>query len=630
MRLEREIRIDAPRDLLWPLIADTDRLNREVRLPPVHYEHTPLPTGGADVLARANPLPGVVVRWREFPFEWSAPSFYRVRREFENGPIRWLEAGSSLEEDGAGTRVRTFIDYEPRGLFSRLLAKVTLANGLDAMTAVCRQFEAYLQKRATRAFSARAGRDRANLPLLDSLTGALRLEGYEEEMVRRLADHLRESPEEEVVAMRPFVLAERWAFDRTRLVELFLDAAKAGLLELRWVVLCPGCRGFRKPHDHLDGVRRHASCETCAIDFPATFDESVEARFDVHPAVRTARLRTYCAGGPGNTPHRVAQAILKPGESRTIELRLVPGSYRLVSPQAKVPAALRVGTAEGGARELTAEIDAARILAGASDAAPGPLRLRVVNRLGHAATLRVETAGASAAIVSAATVTSLQKFRDLFSAECLAPGEELSLGRLAFLFSDLQGSTALYERIGDPAAFGLVKRHFNFMQERIRRHHGAVVKTMGDAVMAVFHDPRDAVRCAAEIQQDADEGRDLTLIRSVKRSGGAEIAGEAENAETAGRIPVGGRGVGIKVGLHIGPCLAIAADGVIDYFGTTVNLAQRIQSESRAGEVVLSVPCAREGDAESILDGRRWTRSEETVRPKGFSEPLVLHRYARR
>ena len=60
---------------------------------------------------------------------------------------------------------------------------------------------------------------------------------------------------------------------------------------------------------------------------------------------------------------------------------------------------------------------------------------------------------------------------------------------ITILFTDLKGSTALYERIGDLKAFSLVHRHFDSLEQVINNHNGAIVKTIGDAVMATFLNP---------------------------------------------------------------------------------------------------------------------------------------------
>ena len=97
-------------------------------------------------------------------------------------------------------------------------------------------------------------------------------------------------------------------------------------------------------------------------------------------------------------------------------------------------------------------------------------------------------------------VMSLQAFRDLFAEATLRPGDEAGVGQVALLFTDLRGSTALYERVGDAKAFNIVREHFAFLASIVRDHDGAVVKTIGDAVMASFGDPADAVKAALAMQ----------------------------------------------------------------------------------------------------------------------------------
>src|SRR5205823_1419852 len=99
------------------------------------------------------------------------------------------------------------------------------------------------------------------------------------------------------------------------------------------------------------------------------------------------------------------------------------------------------------------------------------------------------------------------------------------------------GATARFENAGDTPLL------------LIMEHRGALVKTIGDAVMAVFHAPADAVAAGLAIQ--------------------AGIA--AYNAAAPGDP------LCVKLGLHSGPCIAINANDVLDYFGTTVNVAARVQ-----------------------------------------------------
>src|SRR6185295_4068654 len=133
----------------------------------------------------------------------------------------------------------------------------------------------------------------------------------------------------EVSRLRPYALAEAWEADRKTVLELCLLATRHGLLELRWELLCPLCRGAASVEESLSDVAGAQHCETCLIDFTAEFDRSVEITFRPSRAVREVAAADYCVAGPQVTPHVVAQQLLGGGERRTLSLRLEPGRYRL-------------------------------------------------------------------------------------------------------------------------------------------------------------------------------------------------------------------------------------------------------------------------------------------------------------
>src|SRR5204862_5761002 len=128
--------------------------------------------------------------------------------------------------------------------------------------------------------------------------------------------------------------------------------------------------------------------------------------------------------------------------------------------------------------------------------------------------------------------------------------QRLKITSLTFLFTDLRGSTELYERVGDLVAFDLVQAHFQVLNEIVGAEAGAVVKTIGDAVMATFPTPDRAVAAALRMR---DAMREL-------------------NAER------GGEDLLLKIGIHEGPCLAVTLNDRQDYFGQTVNIASRVQN----------------------------------------------------
>ena len=97
--------------------------------------------------------------------------------------------------------------------------------------------------------------------------------------------------------------------------------------------------------------------------------------------------------------------------------------------------------------------------------------------------------------VAAKRLLSNQTFRDIYRTDMLDVDQELKITSLTFLFTDLKGSTGLYERVGDLVAYDLVRAHFRLLRI-VASEAGAVVKTIGDAVMATFSTPDRALAAA--------------------------------------------------------------------------------------------------------------------------------------
>ena len=155
-----------------------------------------------------------------------------------------------------------------------------------------------------------------------------------------------------------------------------------------------------------------------------------------------------------STPHIRVHVTLAPGESRRLAAKLAPGPYRLRTLEPG-PACEIDWPGTGGFPEVVAS--AAAVSPGAA-APPGEVRLR--NDARRRLTLVVEERAWVADALTADRATSLQAFRDLFSDQVLRPGDEVAVRRLALLFTDLKGSTALYEAIGDASAYSLVRERF--------------------------------------------------------------------------------------------------------------------------------------------------------------------------
>jgi class 3 adenylate cyclase len=550
----------------WRLLADTDHLNRTIGLPAVTFSS---PDGAGGQFARqaqARAFGLVPLTWTEYPFNWVRERGYRFRREFQRGPLAVVEGGIELQAAGEGVRVKAFADYTPANLSGRFLWRMGNATVVELLE-FC---DEYLSRKAAGRADPTpvpSQRPSVDVRLLDRLLERLMSQPVLRELVPLLRERVTEGTDDQVVGIRPFALAGTWGADRMEVLRLFLYATRVGIFELRWEVMCPNCRVAKVESGGLAQLPDRFHCDTCGIGYDVDFDQRVELRFTVHPRVRQAESLVYCIGGPLRVPHVVAQQYLRPQEEHTLDLEL-SGPLRLRA----VAGARHLDLVPGPARSKAAELKltyaggrwtAPHSLLDSDREAltvPGGTRIGLRNQTGGPLLVVLEELGWTGEETTAAQVTALQEFRDLFSGEVLAPGQQMAIRDVALVFSDLKGSTSLYEGVGDAPAYSRVNRHFDFIREQVAAHRGTVVKTMGDAVMAAFYRMEDATAAALDMQREID----------------AWCAGQEIRPPFV-----------LKVGVHHGPVIAVNANGALDYFGRTVNIAARVGAESKGGDVVL-------------------------------------------
>jgi adenylate cyclase len=347
------------------------------------------------------------------------------------------------------------------------------------------------------------------------------------------------------------------------------------------------------------------------------FDESLEVRFTVHPEVRKVEDYVFCIGGPANTPHVRCQARIPAGSSRRLELDLAPGRYRIRSPQAAgtvIAEWVEENVADSGRIEArVAGWSPASVIFGGTEARPslagqdvplqrdggGHFSAEIVNETGGEMVILLEEEAWTEKAASASLVTSLQDFRELFDAEVLAPGFEIGIRSLTVVFSDLKGSTALYERVGDARAYALVREHFAFMETLIRKHEGGIVKTIGDSVMAVFTSTANAVATCLDIQE---------MVADFNAREGLPSA------------------ITLKLGVHGGPLIAVNSNDRLDYFGSTVNLAARTESQGNGGDIVITGEVYRIAGIAGLIRERGARVEAFRAELKGISQTQDLVR----
>ena len=439
---------------------------------------------------------------------------------------------------------------------------------------------------------------------VEALFSVLR-QSADADCVAAIERSVREAPDRALCRINVIDFAAKHRLDEERTIDAFLHATRLGVFELLWNVLCPGCGGVLDASATLKTVNRDEyDCQLCAAGYKPTLDEMVEVTFTVNP-----RVRRIAAHDPDTLPEveyyrqifwssgvdlpetlgdslaefTIDSIELLPGERAVLSVELPKEFVILFDPVTHGSQFIDVkGEPTRERQTLSIVFNKVTAPVGTVTMRPGPLRLSLENRADRRVLPALWIAGDKLhhllgrrrPFLTAKRLLTNQTFRDLFRTDTLDVDQRLKITSLTFLFTDLKGSTALYERVGDLVAYDLVREHFHVLYDVVRAEAGAVVKTIGDAVMATFATPDRALAAALRMREEM-----------------ARINTERRNEDLL-----------LKIGIHEGPCLAVRLNDTQDYFGRTVNIAARVQglASSRAIHVTESV--VEDPNAAKILE----------------------------
>jgi len=441
---------------------------------------------------------------------------------------------------------------------------------------------------------------------------------------------VREGKDRQLSRINTIDFAAKNGLNEENAIAAFLHAARLGIFELSWNVLCPGCGGVLDATATLKSVRHDEyCCALCAAGYQPTLDEMVEVTFTVTPRVRRIAahaphempmieyLRQVFWSSGVDLPEDDAlkqlfeevtlEAIELPaGEKAILSLQL-PAEFIIVfEPVTHAVQFLDVkGDPTRERQALTVVINKVHSPTGTVGMRPGPLRLQIENRTDLRLLPSVWIAGQKLhdllgqrkPFLTAKRLLSNQTFRDLYRTDTLDVDQRLKITSLTFLFTDLKGSTALYDRVGDLVAYDLVKAHFAVLHEIIASESGAVVKTIGDAVMATFPTPDRAVAAALRMREA------MLALKSGDRH----------------------EDLMLKIGIHEGPCLAVMLNDRQDYFGQTVNIASRVQGLADARAIFASQSVVENPGVAAVLAKSGVTPVSQRRALRGVGEELTLY-----
>jgi class 3 adenylate cyclase len=460
----------------------------------------------------------------------------------------------------------------------------------------------------------------------EELFSALR-QSADADVVTAIEVLVREGSDRALNRVNVLDFAAKNGLGEERTIAAFLHAARVGLFELSWNVLCPGCGGVLDANASLKTVRREEyRCALCALGYEPTLDEMVEVSFTVNPRVRRIaahdphtlsileyQRQIFWSSGidlPEDNFHEILDEIilgsveLAGGERASLSLQLPAPFVIVFDPVTHAAQFLKVrGAPTHEQQNLTVVFNKVSAPTAALKMRPGPLQLSLENRTD----LRVLPAvwivgrklhdllGRRKPFLTAKRLLSNQTFRDIYRTDTLDVDQRLKITSLTFLFTDIKGSTELYERVGDLVAYDLVREHFRLLNEIIASEAGAVVKTIGDAVMATFPTPDRAIAAALRMRE---------AMRNIKH---------------------GDRDLLLKIGIHEGPCLAVTLNDRQDYFGQTVNVASRVQGLAASRAIFATQAVVEHSQSSSILKSSGLEPVAQRASLRGIADDFMVY-----
>lgn len=433
-----------------------------------------------------------------------------------------------------------------------------------------------------------------------------------------------EAPDRELCRINTLAFAARHGLDEDDMIGAFLHGARLGIFDMSWNILCPACGGILDSGATLKTVRQgEYRCVLCARGREPTLDEMVEVTFTISP-----RVRKIAAHDPGTLPwleyyrqvfwssgvdlpddETFAKWVkettldsreLAPGEKVVLSLQLPEGEVDMFDPVLHMSQHLEVkGEGARESQSLSFVMTRDRAPEETVRMRPGPLQLTLENR----ATVRTlpgiwvvsdkihHFINKRRPFLTAKRLLTNQTFRDIHRTDALDVDQRLKITSLTFLFTDLKGSTELYERVGDLAAYDLVRAHFRILNEIVAAESGAVVKTIGDAVMATFPAPDRAMAAALKMREALKDLKDDLLL---------------------------------KIGIHEGPCLAVSLNDRQDYFGRTVNIASRVQGLATSRSIFATRRVVTDSEASKLLQSNGIAATPEKRSLRGIAKQVEI------
>ncbi len=547
---------------LWHVVGNTDRFNQAAGFQPVAYETRSEPDGRLRKFGQFK-LAGIAVRWEEHPFEWVEGQRFSVLREFPTGPFVWFMSTVELipRSDG-GTDLKHEVKIEPRNLVGRILANFELGpKGQNKFTKIYHRIDNTIRdkgssNRACDPFQEPLGLKRVQQQRLEERLERLVAAGAFAEVVPPFRELILNSSAHDIARLEPYAVARTFGLPEQETIEAFLHGASIGLFTLHWDIICPVCRLASDTKSTLREIEQHANCTACQTDFKIDFGRSLELIFRVHPEVRTSDSKKYCAGGPGNFPHVVAQIRMSPAEKLELGLSLDAGNYVVRGPRLPYAIPIHVDPQHGPKSchlrcvPGTNQTPVAMLRAGHQ-------RFTLENLFPGEQVIRIERTLHRSDALTASQVTTSPVFRQLFPDQTLTQGMLVEVSTANFLAIQMTDLDATFRELGDAATYSLMNDFWRTISREIHRRGGSTLDHSPGTVLSSFSDPVPAIEAACECLK--------------------ALATEMPKRQWS-----------LCAGLHRGPAIVTGDRQEVKYFGATINRTISLANRGETDQLLMT------------------------------------------
>ena len=457
----------------------------------------------------------------------------------------------------------------------------------------------------------------------DTLFNALR-KSAKPKPVTAIEKLIQAGPDRDLCRINALAFSAQHKLNEEDVIAAFLHAARLSIFDMSWNIICPACGGVLDSGATLKTVKQDEyRCVLCAVGHEPTLDEIVEVTFTISP-----RVRRIAAHDPDTLPWieyyrqvfwssvvdfpddetfanwieetTLGTLELAAGEKVVLSLRLPEGFVDVFDPVVNMSLPIEIkGESARESQSLSFVMTKDHAAAETVQMRPGALQLTLENRSNVRTLPGIWVVSDKVhnfvrkrrPFLTAKRLLTNQTFRDIHRTDALDVDQRFKITSLTFLFTDLKGSTELYERVGDLVAYDLVRAHFRILNQIIAVESGAVVKTIGDAVMATFPTPDRAMAAALKMREALNDLKGDLLL---------------------------------KIGIHEGPCLAVSLNDRQDYFGRTVNIAARVQGLATSRSIFATKRVVTDSEASKLLQSSGISATPEKHSLRGIAKQIEI------